>query len=174
MSGPKPGNPDPNPDPEPEPDPEPSGGERRLLDRAPGARFVVPPPSAVASARGVSARGLAIAVIVAGAGALVFFVLGQLDFGPGLLAVAAFTGWMTAVALVDLGGGAGLRPGPGRIAVAAGLAAGAILAAILLDWAWAGVQGGVLGPLDYISQRYGPAAVLDVGVAALLAGLHAR
>ena len=56
----------------------------------------------------------------------------------------------------------------------ASLAAGAILAAILLDWAWAGVQGGVLGPLDYISQRYGPPAVLDIGVAALLAGLHAR
>lgn len=162
MSGPNPDNPDP------------SGGERRRLDRAPGVRFVAPPRAAAARGRGASARGLAIAILVAGAGALIFFVLGQLDFGPGLLAVAAFTGWMTAVALVDLGGGAGLLPGPGRIAVAAGLAGGAILAAILLDWAWAGVQGGVLGPLDYISQRYGPVAVLDIGVAALLAGLHAR
>ena len=111
---------------------------------------------------------------MASVGAAVFFVLGQLNIGAGLLAVAAFTGWITAVALVDLGGGAGLRRGPGRIAVAAGLAGGAILAAILLDWAWAGLQGGVLGPLDDIGARYGPAAVLDVAVACLLAGLHAR
>ncbi len=75
---------------------------------------------------------------------------------------------------MDIGGGAGLRPGPGRIAVAAGLAGGAILAAILVDWAWAGAQGGVLGPLAYIGERYGPAALLDVAVAGLLAGLHAR
>ena len=129
---------------------------------------------AAASAGGVSARGVGIAALVAAAGAAVFFVLGQLDLGAGLLAVAAFTGWITSVALVDIGGGAGLRPGPRRIAVAAGLAGGAILAAILLDWAWAGVQGGVLGPLAYIGERYGPAALLDVAVAGLLAGLHAR
>ena len=174
MSGANPGHPDVPGNPDIPGNPDPSGGERRRLDRAPGARFVVPPTAAATRGRGVSARGLVIAILVAGACALVFFVLGQFDFGPGLLAVAAFTGWMTAVALVDLGGGAGMQPGPGRIAMAAGLAAGAILAAILLDWAWAGVQGGVLGPLDYISQRYGPAAVLDIGVAALLAGLRAR
>ncbi len=123
---------------------------------------------------GFSARGVMLAVLVAGIGALAFFVLGQLDLGPGLLAVAAFTGWMTAVALVDLGGGAGMPSGTGRIALAAGLAGGAILAAILLDWAWAAMQGGVLGPLDYVGARYGPAALLDVGVAGLLAGLRAR
>lgn len=162
MSSPNPGTPD-SP-----------GGERRRLDRAPGARFVVPPPGAAAPTPGVSVRRLVIAIIVAAIGALAFLILGQLDLGPGLLAVAAFTGWMTAVALVDLDGGAGLQPGPGRIAVAAGLAAGAILTAILLDWAWAGVQGGVLGPLDYISQRYGPAALVDIGAAGLLAGLRAR
>ncbi len=154
--------------------PNPSGGERRRLDRAPGSRFVVPPPGVAASAPGVSVRRLVTAIIVSGIGGLAFFVLGQLDLGPGLLAVSAFTGWMTAVALVNLDGGAGLQPGAGRIAAAAGLAAGAILAAILLDWVWAGVQGGVLGPLDYISQRYGPAALLDIGAAALLAGLRAR
>lgn len=164
--------------------PRPAGGEQRHLDRAPGSRFVATAPVGAAPAggvpvrgvpvRGVSVRGVGIAALVASTGAAVFFVLGQLNLGPGLLAVAAFTGWITAVALVDLGGGAGLRPGPGRIAVAAGLAGGAILVAILLDWAWAGQQGGVLGPLDYIAARYGSAAILDVAVAGLLAGLHAR
>lgn len=123
---------------------------------------------------GFSARGALPAVLAAGIGALVFFVLGQLNLGPGLLAVAAFTGWMTAVALVDLGGGAGMPRGTGRIALAVGLAAGAILAAILLDWAWAAVQGGVLGPLAYVGERYGPVALLQIGIAGLLAGLRAR
>jgi len=151
------------------------GGERRRqLDRAPGTRYATAPPAGATPAGGVSVRGIGIAALVASVGGAVFFVLGQLNLGPGLLAVAAFTGWITAVALVDLDGGAGLRPGRTRIAVAAGLAGGAILAAILLDWAWAGVQGGVLGPLDYVGQRYGPAALLDIGVAAFLAGLHAR
>ena len=150
------------------------GEQRRQLERAPGTRYATGSPGGTAPAVGLSVRGIGIAALVASVGGAVFFVLGQLNLGPGLLAVAAFTGWITAVALIDLDGGAGLRPGPARIAVAAGLAGGAILAAILLDWAWAGVQGGVLGPLDYVGQRYGPAALLDVGVAAFLAGLHAR
>lgn len=156
------------------PNPNPTGGERRRLDRPPGARFVVAPAGAAVSAPSVSVRRLVIAIIAAGTGGLAFFVLSQLDLGPGLLAVAAFTGWMTAVALVDLDGGAGLKPGARRVVVAVGLAAGAIVAAILLDWAWARVQGGVLGPLDYITQRYGLAALLDVGAAGLMAGLRAR
>jgi hypothetical protein len=164
--------------------PSPTGGERRRLDRAPGTRCDATTPVGGVPARavpvggvpvrGVSVKGVGVAALVASVGGAVFFVLGQLNIGAGLLAVAAFTGWITAVALVDLDGGAGLRQGPGRIAVAAGLAGGAILAAILLDWAWAGLQGGVLGPLDYIGARYGPAAILDVAVACLLAGLHAR
>ncbi len=171
-----------------------TGGERRRLDRAPGERYGVPVPASATpadgvsggrvsagevsaggvSARGVSARGVGIAAGVAAVGGAVFFVLGQLGLGAGLLAVAAFTGWITAVALVDPGWGAGVGPGPRRIAVAASLAVGAILAAMLVDWAWAGVQGGVLGPLDYIAERYGAAAVLDLGAAGLLAGLRAR
>jgi hypothetical protein len=154
--------------------PAPSGGEQRRLDVAPGTRYVAATPVTTAASDGVSARGIGIAALVAAVGAAVFFVLGQLDLGAGLLAVAAFTGWITSVALVDLDGGAGLRPGPGRIALAACMAGGAILGAILLDWAWAGVQGGALGPLAYIGERYGPAALLDVAVAGLLAGLHAR
>jgi hypothetical protein len=169
--------------------PTPSGGEQRRLDRTPGTRHAAGARVTAHAAqgvsvrgvsvrgvsdRGVSVRGIGIAALVASAGGAAFFVLGQLTLGPGLLAVAAFTGWITAVALVDLGGGAGLRPGAGRIALAAGMAGAAILAAILLDWAWAGVQGGVLGPLDYIGERYGPAALLDVGVAGLFAALHAR
>ncbi|MHB8892434.1 MAG: hypothetical protein ACYC65_10375 [Candidatus Limnocylindrales bacterium] len=153
---------------------DPAGGERRRLDRAPGDRFIAGAPAPAAPVPAVSGRAVALAVLVADIGALAFFVLGQLNLGPGLLAVAAFAGWATAVALVDLGGGAGMRPGLPRISLASGLAGGAILAAILLDWAWAAMQGGVLGPLDYVGARYGPAAVLDVGMAALLAGLRAR
>ena len=98
------------------------GEQRRQLERAPGTRYATGSPGGTAPAGGLSVRGIGIAALVASVGGAVFFVLGQLNLGPGLLAVAAFTGWITAVALIDLDGGAGLRPGPARIAVAAGLA----------------------------------------------------
>ena len=111
------------------------------------------------AARGVAARGVGIAAGAGTIGGAVFFVLGQLDLGAGLLAVAAFTGWITASPSWISTGARVCGRASGRIAMAAGLAGGAILAAMLLDWAWAGVQGGVLGPLDYIGERYGPAAL---------------
>jgi hypothetical protein len=149
------------------------GGERRRLDHAPGDRFLAV-AAAPAGAGEVGTRGRLLATLIALVGGTVFFVLGQLTLGPGLLAVAAFTGWLTAVGLVDLGGGVHVSRGAGRFVIAVGLAGGAILAAILLDWAWAAMQGGVLGPLDYVGERYGPMALVDIGAAALLAGLHAR
>jgi hypothetical protein len=174
-------------------DPGPGGGERRRLDRAPGERYGQGAADSGAadgvelgSGPAVPPRAAAIAATVALAGALAFFVLGQLDLGPGLLAVAAFAGWITAIALVGAGvGGAGVggaRGGGGetghrgrtRIAGAAVLAGGAIALAIGLDWAWATVQAGVLGPLDYVAQRYGPAAIADIGVAGAVAALRAR
>jgi hypothetical protein len=120
----------------------------------------------------VPIRAVVIAGLVAAVGGLAFFVLGQLAVRPGLVAVAAFTGWMTAIALVDIGGAA--TPGRARVAVAVTLAAGGIIAALALDWAWAGMEGGVLDPVTYVAQLYGPAALLDVAVAGVLATLHAR
>jgi hypothetical protein len=46
--------------------------------------------------------------------------------------------------------------------------------AIILDWGYALMQGGVLEPLDYVAQRYGPWGPLSVVVAALVAAWRAR
>ncbi len=71
------------------------GGERRRLDRAPGERYRGAPgrpePGAVA-ARSARQRATIALVVVADAGAIGFFLLGLLDLGVGLLAIAAFTG----------------------------------------------------------------------------------
>jgi hypothetical protein len=160
------------------PDPSPSvGGERRRLDRAPGERYgkgVGGAGGGGASGGGGAGRpGVIRAFLVADAGALAFFLLGLLDLGAGLLAVAAFIGWVVALALVWTGRDAIPRART-RMALAAVLGGWSIVAAILADWVFALVQGGVLGPLDYVLQRYGIVALLCVAAAAGVAALRAR
>ncbi len=110
---------------------------------------------------------------MADAGALAFFLLGLLDLGAGLLVVAAFIGWVVALALVWTGRDA-VPASRTRMGIAAMLGAWSIVAAILVDWVYALIQGGVLGPLDYVVQRYGIVALLSVVVAAGVAALRAR
>jgi hypothetical protein len=110
---------------------------------------------------------------VADAGALAFFLLGLVDLGAGLLAVAAFIGWVVALALVWKGRDR-VPQASTRMTVAALLGGWSIVAAILADWVYALIQGGVLGPLDYVAQRYGMVALLCVAVAAGVAALRAR
>ncbi len=64
--------------------------------------------------------------------------------------------------------------GRGRTALAALAGAWAIVVAIALDWGYALLQGGVLGPVDYVAQRYGPWGPLSVVVAALVAAWRTR
>jgi hypothetical protein len=108
----------------------------------------------------------------AGGGAAVYALLGQVNLGLGLLAVAAFVGWVVAIAIV-WGAGA-VRPIPRQPVIAALLGAVAIVVGLLLAWAWSRVEGGVLGPLEYTDQRYGPVAYLEILVAGAVAGLRAR
>jgi hypothetical protein len=185
--------PDPPSDPSPDPSPPTPAGQ---LDRAPGERYRAPaagaPPgrgpggrpatgtpvagSSAAAATGAESgsrtRGVLAGVGAAAGGALVYAVLGQVDLGLGLIAVAAFVGWVVAIAIVWGAGAA--RPIPRQALIAALLSAGAIVAGLLLAWTWSRVEGGVLGPLDYTDQRYGPVAYLEILVAAAVAGLRAR
>ena len=127
------------------------------------------------AARGDGGRrqGVIRAFLAADAGALAFFLLGLLDLGAGLIAVAAFIGWVVALALVWTGRDA-IPMASTRMAIAAVLGAWSIVAAILADWVYALIQGGVLGPLDYVAQRYGIVALLCVAAAAGVAALRAR
>jgi hypothetical protein len=152
------------------------GGERRRLDRAPGERYRAEARGSAVSdtaAGNPRAKAISAVVVVADVGAIVFFLLGLLDLGVGLLAVAAFVGWGIGVAVIWWGRDI-LARGRKRIALAASLAGWAIVLAIAIDWGYALVQGGVLGPLDYVAQRYGPWGPLSVVVAAAVAAWRAR
>lgn len=144
------------------------------LARAPGARYEAPAAPAVA-APGSPARAVLGAVAVAAAAALVVFALGLVDVGAGLLAVAAMTGWATALGLHWGGGGEGIaRPGT-RAALAAVLAGGAVAGGLLANWAWSLAEGGALDPLGYLAARYGlPLAAAFVAVAAAAGALRGR
>ena len=164
-------------------EPQPSAGDtRRRLDRAPGERYrggTIPGPAAESvepteePASGTRVRGIAAAIGVAVVGAVGFALLGSIDLGLGLLIVSAFLGWLVAIALVW---GAGPSwPGSGRRAgAAAGIAAGAVVVGLGLLWAWSRWEGGVLPPLDYLDDRFGLLAALDVGLAAAVAAVRAR
>ena len=152
------------------------GGERRRLDRTPGDRYRAEPRHPGARADGPSSRrtrAIVALLVVVDAGAVVYLLLGLLDLGVGLLAIAAFLGWIVGVTMIWWGRDA-IASGRRRIALAASAGTWAIVLAISLDWGYALVQGGVLGPLDYVAQRYGPWGPLSVVVAALVAAWRAR
>jgi hypothetical protein len=98
-------------------------------------------------------------------------VVGQVDLGLGTLAIAAFAGWIVAIALVW---GAAWTPIPRRALVAAVVAALAIAAGLVLESLIARTGGGVLGPIDYINERYGLLAYAEIALAALVAAIRAR
>ena len=155
-----------------------TGGERRRLDRAPGERYADRASGSGPAQAPVPARWgvvpIGIAVLVADLGAVLFFALGLLDLGIGLVVVAAFAGWVTALALVWRGRSSAV-PQPGsRMAVAAFLGGWVVVAGMLIDWIYALLIGGVLGPLDYWAQRYGIVALIALVVGAVVAAARAR
>jgi hypothetical protein len=160
---------------DPGPDPLPTGGEvRPRLDRAPAERYAPRPEAQPPSGAGGRAnRGLLAAGVAALGGAALFFGLGLVDIGVGTLAAAAAVGWVVALALI-WGGGANPRARRTRVVIAGGLAGGAVALGLLVGWAWARVEGGVLPPLEYLDQRYGALAGLNVLLAAIVAAWRAR
>ena len=148
------------------------------LDRAPGERYRPRPgqpgaPVAAAAPRGPSAAIRAASpFLVALGGALLIAVLGSFDIGAGLLAVSGFIGWAVGIALIVGGVPAGGRRRMG--AWAAGLAAGSIVLGFVFLWAWSRVEGGVMDPIAYLDERFGPTAWLNIVVAAVVAWLRAH
>jgi hypothetical protein len=113
----------------------------------------------------LAAAGIAVIVAIGRA------IVGQVDLGPGALAIAAFAGWVVALALIWGAGGVPIH----RRALTAGIVACvAIAAGLTLESLIARLGGGALGPIDYVNERYGILAYAEVGVAALVAAIRAR
>lgn len=127
-----------------------------------------PAPSVMETrARGRRRRSLAAAVLVADGGVLAWLMLAMAGLDPALVVVAAFAGWLIALALVWYGRTAAVGAARARIAVAAALAVWVVVGGLLLDWIVSiAVLEGALGPIDYVLQRYG----IVIPVLALIAG----
>ena len=147
--------------------PDPSGGPGAGTDRTPTAAAAATGAPAAGTARRGILAALAVAALVAVGRALV----GQVDLGPGTLAIAAFGGWLVALALVWGAGGAAI---PRRALVAGVIGGAAIAAGLVLESLVARAGGGALGPLDYVNERYGLLAYVEIAIAAGVAAVRAR
>ena len=118
-------------------------------------------------------RGLAIAIAAAGLGAVAIVILGGvLTVTAGLIIAAAAIGW---------GVGAGLRFGAGPHLLPRRRVTFAIVLAIVSVglgqaglWQYGRSEGGVLAPLDYLAEVYGPLVPLQLVAAAAAAWVGAR
>lgn len=169
------------------PDPEPSSqapGERRLA-RPPSERYGatpaagsppdpgLPPVEAPAAAGATAARGIAFGAIAALVGAALIVVFGGvLAISAGLLVVATAVGYTVGLATV-IGAAETLSAGvrPWIAGVLAGL--GVVLGQVGM-WLFARAEGGVLAPIDYLGQTFGPLVPVEVLLAAVVAWWRAR
>jgi hypothetical protein len=154
----------------------PSPGERRLAhppsDRyraaeARAAAVEAPDPGASLT------RAVAIGAVAAIVGAVaIVFLGGVMAISAGLVVVAGAMGWAVAAGLAYGAGGHLSSRRRVIAAVAASIAAVAVAQVGL--WQYALTEGGVLGPIDYLLEVYGPLVPLEFGAAALFAWLAAR
>jgi hypothetical protein len=152
-------------------------GERRL-SRPPSDRYRAPDPEAKGAARGAggrqsAGRALALGVGVALAVATALTVAGGiLLITAGLLAVAGIGGWLVGGAVRT--GAGGTVPAPRRVALSVGLALAGVALGQLGLWAYGQLEGGALGPLEYLAEVFGFLVPLELGLAAVAAWVAAR
>jgi hypothetical protein len=147
-------------------------GERRLA-HPPSDRYRTAEPAPAPERRGSPVRGAIYTLVAMASGAVSITVLGGvLAVSAGLLVVAGATGWAVGIALER---GAGSPPAYGRrVRLAVWLAILAIVLGQLGLWWYAGVQGGVLGPVDYLAETFGILVPIELVAAAIAAWLTAR
>ena len=154
-------------------------GERRL-PHAPSERYGAPQAAGTPTAAPpdttpghAPAKGIAFGAIAALIGAALIVVFGgALAVSAGLLVVASGVGYAVGLATV-VGAGATLSASA-RPWIAAVLAAlGVVLGQIGL-WLFARAEGGVLTPIDYLGQTFGPLVPVEVLLAAAVAWWRAR
>jgi hypothetical protein len=144
----------------------PPAGTRPAAERAPGA---TPDPAAGKA----PARGIAFGAIAALVGAALIVVFGgALAVSAGLLVVASGVGYAVGLATL-IGSGDTLSAGA-RPWIAAALAALGVALGQVGLWLFARAEGGVLAPIDYLGQTFGPLVPVEVMLAAGVAWWRAR
>lgn len=142
--------------------------DRPRLERAPGRRYAAGDEATDAERRRVLSGQVVIVVL---GGALAITILGGLlEVGIGLLAVAGAIGWLVGVALRTDEAGA-RRSIPVR---AIAIAIAAVLVGQLGLWVLGRLEGGVLDPLTYLADVFGPIVVGQLVVAAVAAAWATR
>ncbi len=104
-----------------------------------------------------------------------FVLAGPLSVDTGLLVVGAAAGWVGGLAVKVGAARARVPAAAGRravMAVALTLAASTVAWAAI--WAWSHVQGGVLGPVDFLGQVYGLLVPAELAFAAAGAAIGSR
>jgi len=162
----------------------PPDGTREPGERAPDGRRLAEPPSArygYSRAGGTDAEGrqasagraFARAALVALLGGAAIFVLeGLLSITTGLLAAMAVTGF--AIGRAVRGAGDALTPAT-RLGLALFLVVDAVVLGNALTWLNAVVaEGGVLGPIEYLSEAFGLLIVVEIAIGASAAWAAAR
>jgi hypothetical protein len=148
------------------PAPSPEPGERRRLDHAPSDRYATQAANDRTPAdldeeaplpdRERVLRGIAVAL----AGAIVITILGgPLSITVGLVGAAGAIGYVV---------GAAMRPL--RLAAIA-VAVGSVVLGLVGIWLFAGIEGGVLGIVDYLGDVQGILVPIELLVAGALAAL---
>jgi hypothetical protein len=151
---------------QPPPAPSPEPGERRRLDHPPSDRYRTEPdaPAGAADAdatvpladRERVLRGIAVGL----GGAIVITVLGgPLSVTVGLVGAAGAIGYLV---------GAAMRPL--RLAAVV-VAVGAVILGLVGIWIFAGIEGGVLGIVDYLADVQGILVPIQLLVAGALAAV---
>lgn len=148
-------------------------GERRLA-HPPSDRYrVAEPPNPAGDPTASPTRGVALGIVAAVVGAVATTILGGvLAVSAGLLVVAVATGWAVAVGL-RTGGGQRLSTDR-RVRLALGLATLSVAMGQAGLWLYALTEGGVLWPLDYLAQTFGPIVPLEFVAASVVAWAAAR
>ncbi len=128
------------------------------------------PGGSAASPGSPRARALVIAIVASLVGAAAIVLLaGILGQTAGLLAAVALTGIVVGRTLR----GPGVRFSPSmRLVIALILVLDAVALGNLGTWAYAVSEGGVLGPVDYLLETFGPLVAVEFvvgGAAAVLA-----
>lgn len=151
----------------------PDPGDRRL-ERPPSDRYSPPPgPTTSGSDRRRASRAIVRAVLVADAGILAIVLVGGiLAMTSGLIVIVGLAGagigLVLAEATLEEGGPPALsRPSATRLAALLGVAM--VVGGAVLTWALSRVEGGVLGPLDYLWTVFGLLVPVQAVVAALAA-----